>query len=39
LTNFGKDKEKKKFAAPKFTVDNMWHADFKHPVIELKLDK
>lgn len=39
LTNFGKDKEKKKFVAPKFTVDNMWHADYKHPVIELKLDK
>ena len=39
LVNFGKDKEKKKFVAPKFTVDNMWVADYKHPVIEMKLDK
>ena len=37
--SFGKDKEKKKYLAPKFTIENMWHADFKHPVIELKLDK
>jgi hypothetical protein len=23
---------------PKFTVENMWHADYKHPVVELKID-
>ena len=39
LVNFGKDKETDKFVLPKFTVENMWHADYKHPVIEIKLDK
>ena len=37
--NCGKDKETDKFVLPKFTVDNMWHVDYKHPVIEIKLDK
>jgi hypothetical protein len=23
---------------PKFTVENMWHVDYKHPVVELKID-
>ena len=37
--SFGKEKESKKYAAPKFTVDNMWHVDYQHPVVELKIDK
>jgi hypothetical protein len=24
---------------PKFTVENMWHIDYKHPVVELNIDK
>ena len=39
LITIGKDKEKKKFLLPKFTADNMWAADYKHPVIEIKIDK
>ena len=37
--NFGKDEKGKKYLAPKFTVDNMWHVDYKHPAIELEIDK
>ena len=39
LVNFGKNKETDRYVAPKFTVDNMWIADYKHPAIELELDK
>ena len=28
-----------KIGKPKFTVENMWHVDYKHPVVELKIDK
>ena len=28
-----------KVGKPKFTVENMWHVDYKHPVVELKIDK
>ena len=37
--DFGKEKNSKKYAAPKFTVDNMWHVDYKHPVVTLEIDK
>ena len=29
----------KKVGKPRFTVVNMWHTDYKHPTIELKIDK
>lgn len=28
-----------KIGKPKFTVNNMWMTDYKHPVIEVKIDK
>jgi hypothetical protein len=34
----GKDKEGKKIE-PKFRVENMWHVDYQHPTVEIKLDK
>ena len=37
--NFGKHKESGKYRAPKFTVENMWCVDHKHPVLELDIDK
>ena len=37
--NFSKDKNSGKYVLPKFTVDNMWIVDYKHPVFEIKLDK
>ena len=36
---FGKHKESGKYRAPKFTVENMWCVDHKHPVLELDIDK
>lgn len=36
--DFGKEKNSKRYAAPKFTVDNMWHVDYKHPVVTLEID-
>ena len=35
----GKDKETNKHVKPEFSVDNMWHVDYQHPTIEIKLDK
>ena len=37
--DLGKEKNSKKYAAPKFTVENMWHVDYKHPVVTLEIDK
>ncbi len=37
--NFGKEKNSNKYSAPKFTIDNMWHVDYKHPVVTLEIDK
>ena len=37
--SFGKDKKTGKYIAPKFVVENMWIADYKHPTIEIKIDK
>lgn len=39
MVNFGKDKKSGKYVMPKFSVENMWHVDYQHPAIELKLDK
>ena len=37
--SFGKDKKTGKLQDPKFTVDNMWIVDYKHPVIDIEIDK
>jgi hypothetical protein len=37
--SFGKDKNSGKLLAPQFRVENMWHIDYKHPTIEIKVDK
>ena len=34
-----KDKNSGKYLLPKFTVDNMWIIDYKHPVLEINIDK
>lgn len=35
----GKDKKTGKFVEPKFSVENMYHVDYKHPSIVLEIDK
>ena len=37
--NFDKEKDSDDYRLPRFTVDNMWTAGDKHPVITIKLDK
>ena len=37
--NVGKEKESKKYGAPKFTVENMYHVDYKRLVVTLEIDK
>ena len=37
--SFGREKNSKKYLAPKFTVENMWITDYKHPVVVLEIDK
>ena len=37
--SFGKDKNSGKLLAPQFRVENMWHIDYKHPTIKIKVDK
>ena len=39
IFTLGKDKKSGEYVQPKFRIDNMWHADYKHPVIEFKIDK
>ena len=36
--SYSKNK-KGQYGRPVFTVENMWHIDYKHPVVELELDK
>ena len=36
---FGKDEKTKQYRAPKFTVDNMYHVDYKHLVVTFDIDK
>ena len=35
----GKNKESGKYINPEFSVTNMWHVDFKHPLVTLEIDK
>lgn len=35
----GKDKETGKYIQPEFSVSNMWHVDYKHPLVKLEIDK
>lgn len=37
--NIGKDEKGKKYLLPEFRIENMWHVDYQHPTIEVKLDK
>lgn len=39
LVAIGKDKKTGAYAAPQFTVENLWHIDYQHPVVEFTLDK
>ncbi|MBQ3027389.1 MAG: hypothetical protein IJD27_07665, partial [Alistipes sp.] len=39
IFTLGKDKKSGEYIPPKFRIDNMWHADYKHPVVEFKIDK
>lgn len=39
LVSFGKDKEGVEATKPLYTVDNMWVADYKHPKVEIAIDK
>jgi len=39
MVSFGKEKKSGKYLLPKFGVNNMWVADYKHPTIEIKIDK
>ena len=39
IFNLGKDKKSGEYIPPKFRIDNMWHVDYKHPVVEFKIDK
>lgn len=37
-TSYTPNKNTGEVGRPKFTVENMWHVDYKHPVVELKID-
>ena len=37
--SFGKNKKTGKYAGPKYRIENMWVADYKHPTIEFEIDK
>ena len=37
--SFSKDKETKQHRVPRFTVVNMYHVDYKHPGINIEIDK
>ena len=39
MVSFGKDKKSGKYVLPKFRINNMWQEDYKHPNIEIALDK
>jgi predicted metal-dependent phosphoesterase TrpH len=39
MISVGKDKKSGKYVLPKFRVNNMWQEDYKHPNIEIALDK
>ena len=35
----GKNKKTGEYGMPKFVIESMWHVDYEHPVVELKIDK
>ena len=37
--SIGKNKESGKYEPLKLTVENMWHIDYQHPIIEIEIDK
>ncbi len=37
--SYSKNKETGKIGSPKFRVENMWIIDYKHPTIDIKVDK
>lgn len=39
MISCGKDKKTGKYLLPKFRINNMWQEDYKHPNIEIALDK
>lgn len=39
LVEVVKEEKSKKHLAPTFSVDNMWHADYQHPVVTVEIDK
>lgn len=39
MIGFGKNKTEVKACKPVFTVENMWVADYKHPKVEIEVDK
>ncbi|MBQ8852775.1 MAG: hypothetical protein IJZ67_00550 [Alistipes sp.] len=39
LVSFGKGKEGVEATKPLFSVDNMWVADYKHPKVNIEIDK
>ncbi len=39
MITLNKNKKTGEYATTKFAVDNMWHVDFKHPVIEIEVDQ
>lgn len=39
MISLGKDEESGKYITPSFRVDNMWHVDYQHPTVDLKIDK
>jgi histidinol phosphatase-like PHP family hydrolase len=39
LTTSYSPNKKGEYGTPKFTIENMWHLDYKHPVVTLTIDK
>ena len=37
--SFGRDKSSGELLSPQFSVENMWHIDYQHPLINIKVDK
>lgn len=37
--SIGRDKKSGEYQTPTFVIENMWHADFQHPKIELTIDE
>ena len=39
LISIGRDKNSGEYQTPTFVVENMWHANYQHPKIELTIDE